>query len=115
MSKTQNNLIPVLGTAIVNSPHWIKRLLDSVDYPVENFICFNNNGRGQITEELDNIIAKPHPFIKNMHMTHMPTNIGCSGAWNLIIKSYMKFSKSMKSSLKIQIVKNIFINRHEST
>ena len=25
----------------------------SIDYPVENFVVFNNNGRGQITHEVD--------------------------------------------------------------
>jgi GT2 family glycosyltransferase len=82
--------IPVIGTAIVNTPYWLERLIDSIDYPVENFVVFNNNGRGQITEELDEIISRPHNFIKNKHVTHMPSNIGCSGAWNLIIKSYMR-------------------------
>lgn len=83
------NTIPVLGTAIVNGPHWLKRLIKSVDYPVDNFVVFNNNGRGQITKELDELAAIPHAFIKKIHITHMPTNIGCSGAWNLIIKSFM--------------------------
>jgi len=81
--------IPVIGTAIVNSPHWIKRLVDSVDYPTDNFVIFNNNGRGQITKELDDIALQEHPFIKNIIVTHMPSNIGCSGSWNLIIKSFM--------------------------
>ena len=48
--------IPVIGTAIVNGVHWLQRLLDSVDYPVENFVIFNNNGKGEITEELDKIV-----------------------------------------------------------
>ena len=68
------NPIPVIGTAIVNSPHWITRLIDSIDYPVDNFVVFNNNGRGQITKELDEIIARPHPFInifiKQSHYRH---------------------------------------------
>jgi len=83
--------IPVIGTAIVNTPHWIKRLIESVDYPTDNFVIFNNNGREQITQELEQIIREnqDHPFIKKIHLTHMPSNIGCSGAWNLIIKSFI--------------------------
>ena len=73
-------MIPVIGTAIVNGPHWIKRLIESVDYPVENFVIFNNNGRGQITQELDEIVKAEHPLIKNLILTHMPANVGCSGA-----------------------------------
>lgn len=82
-------VIPVMGTAIVNTPKWLKRLINSVDYPVDTFVIFDNNGRGELVEELDDLVKQPHPFIKNMKVTHMPTNIGCSGAWNLIIKSYL--------------------------
>ena len=81
--------IPVLGTAIVNNPYWLHRLFMSIDYPVDNFVVFNNNGRGQITEAVDNIRNCSNPFVKNVHVTHMPSNIGCSGAWNLIIKSFI--------------------------
>jgi len=28
-------------------------------------------------------------FVKNVHVCHLPANLGCSGAWNLIIKSFM--------------------------
>ena len=82
--------IPVIGTAIVNNPYWLHRLFMSIDYPVDNFVVFNNNGRDQITDEVENIKGLSNPFVKRVHVTHMPSNIGCSGAWNLIIKSFMK-------------------------
>ena len=81
--------IPVIGVPIVNGVHWLRRLIDSVDYPVENFFIVNNNGRGQINEELDEICNTKHPFIKKFHVSHLPSNLGCGGGWNLIIKSYM--------------------------
>jgi hypothetical protein len=81
--------IPVIGTAVVNGAHWIKKLIDSIDYPTDNFVIFDNNGRGELIEELDNMTKIPHQFIKNMKVCHMPANIGCSGAWNMIIKCYM--------------------------
>ena len=81
--------IPVIGTAIVNGPHWLKRLIDSVDYPVDEFVIFNNNGRGQFDEELDLMAKIEHQFIKKIKVCHLPKNIGCSGAWNMIIKCYM--------------------------
>ena len=74
----------------MNCPHWIWRLFYSIDYPVDNFVVFNNNGRGQITRELDLLAAAPHKFVKKVHVVHMPSNLGCSGAWNLIIKSFLK-------------------------
>jgi len=82
--------IPVIGTAIVNTPYWVYRLLYSIDYPVDTFVVFNTNGRGQISEELDLLTKVPHKHVKNIVVCHLPTNIGCSGAWNMIIKSYMK-------------------------
>ena len=81
--------IPVLGTAIVNTPWWIYRLFYSIDYPVEHFVVFNNNGRGQIDRELDLLKSVPHKYVKNVHVCHLPANVGCSGAWNLIIKTFM--------------------------
>lgn len=82
-------MIPVIGTAIVNGTNWLYRLIDSVDYPVDEFVIINNNGRGEITNELDLLLKRNHQFINQIKVCHIPYNIGCSGAWNLIIKSYM--------------------------
>jgi GT2 family glycosyltransferase len=83
------NSIPVIGTAVVANPYWVHRLIASVDYPVDNFVIFNNNGKGEITEELDSLSKMSHKFIKKITVCHMPSNIGVSGAWNLVIKSYL--------------------------
>lgn len=81
--------IPVIGTAVVTNPFWVTRLLFSVDYPVDNFVIFNNNGRGEITEELDALTKIKHKFVKKVTVCHLPANIGCGGAWNMTIKCYM--------------------------
>ena len=81
--------IPVIGVPVVNSSYWVNRLLMSVDYPVENFVIINNNGRGQIDKELDSLTQIKHKYVKNIKVCHLPANIGCGGAWNLIIKCYM--------------------------
>lgn len=79
--------IPVIGTAIVSNPSWVTRLLMSIDYPVNEFIIINNNGRGEIDEQLNSLTKITHKFVKKITVTHLPANIGCAGAWNLIIKS----------------------------
>jgi hypothetical protein len=91
MNTEENQIkpIPVIGVPVVNNPYWITRLLMSIDYPVDNFVVINNNGRGQIDEELDNLKNITHKFVKNIKVCHLPANIGCGGAWNLIIKCYM--------------------------
>jgi hypothetical protein len=81
--------IPVIGTGIVNAPHWVYRLFYSIDYPVDTFVVFNNNGRDQITKELDMLTQVPHKYVKEVKICHLPHNIGCSGYWNLLIKCYM--------------------------
>ena len=73
----------------MKNPHWVERLYNSVDYPVENFIIFNNNGQGEITEELEKLHSNPNPFVEKLSICHLPTNLGVSCAWNLIIKSYI--------------------------
>jgi hypothetical protein len=83
------NSIPVIGTAVVKDTFWVSRLITSVDYPVDDFFIINNNGRGEITEQLDLLAKIKHKFIKKITVTHMPANIGCAAAWNLVIKCYL--------------------------
>lgn len=83
------NMIPVMGTAIVNTVSWLEKLIASVDYPTKDFVIINNNGRGELTGDIDRICQTSHPYIQNFHPVHLPRNIGCSGAWNLIIKLFM--------------------------
>lgn len=82
-------MIPVIGTAIVNTPSWLEKLINSVNVPTQNFVIINNNGRDEITDDINRICNKVHPYIKKFHTVHLPSNIGCAGAWNLIIKLFM--------------------------
>jgi hypothetical protein len=84
-----NTPIPVIGTAVVNSVFWVKRLIMSVDYPVDTLFIINNNGRNELTEELDQLTKIPHSYIKRIHVTHMPANVGVASAWNLIVKCFL--------------------------
>lgn len=83
------NSIPVIGTTVVNSSYWTARLIYSIDYPVDEFIIINNNGRNQLDAELDDICKAKHKFIKKIRVTHLPANIGVPAAWNLLIKCYL--------------------------
>lgn len=87
--KVFKNQIPVIGVPIVNGIHWLRRLVDSIDYPVKNLLIINNNGRNQIDQELNQIRDIGHPLVENIHICHMPSNLGVSMSWNLIIKSYI--------------------------
>jgi len=81
--------IPVIGTAVVTSAFFVSRLIYTVDFPVDEFVIFNNNGREELEEELNALTKIKHKFIKKIKVCHLPANIGCPGAWNMIIKCYM--------------------------
>ena len=67
----------------------MQRLVDSIDYPVRELCVINNNGRGELDEDLEKLSKTPHKFIENIKVCNLPANIGCSGAWNLIIKTHI--------------------------
>jgi GT2 family glycosyltransferase len=83
-------MIPVIGTAVMKNPHWVERLYNSIDHPVDNFVIFNNNGKGEITQSLEDLHKIEHKFVNKLTICHLPSNLGVSAAWNLIIKSYVK-------------------------
>ena len=57
-----------------------QRLLDSIDYPVENLVIVDNSGKKQFE-------PKVNDFVKNIWLLQVPHGLGANGAWNLIIKS----------------------------
>ena len=80
--------IPVFGTLVCTTTKWLIKQLESIDYPIENFIIINNNSK-VLAKELDTIVKKQYKFIKNLKVYHMPYNLGCAEGWNMIIKSFM--------------------------
>jgi SAM-dependent methyltransferase len=89
LKKKNIESIPVIGVPIVNGFHWLQRLVDSIDYPVKELCVINNNGRGELDDDLEKLSKTPHKFIEKIKVCNLPANIGCSGAWNLIIKTHM--------------------------
>jgi hypothetical protein len=79
--------IPVLGVPIINGVHWLKKLIYSIDYPIDNLVIINNNNTSEFKKEIDKLVEFGNPLVKNIKVSHLPGNIGCAGAWNLIIKS----------------------------
>lgn len=88
-TQTELTPIPIMGIPIVNGLHWLKRLIESIDYPIDEVCIINNNGRGELDYELFRLTQVKHDFIGKITICTLPSNIGCSGAWNLIIKSYI--------------------------
>ena len=86
--KDYSSEIPVLGVLVCATTKWLKKQLDSIDYPIENYIIINNNTE-LLKDDIDSIVSIKHPFIKNLKVYHMPYNMGCADGWNTIIKSFM--------------------------
>lgn len=82
-------MIPVIGIPIVNGVHWLDRLIKSVDFPVQELFIVNNSGNDEISNQIQEVASQSNPNINRIRVCHLPANIGCAGAWNLIIKSYI--------------------------
>ncbi len=82
-------MIPVLGTVILNGAHWLKKQIDSVDFPVENYFIIDNGNACTNDRVIQSLISRPHKYIKNFTLATMPYNMGCAGGWNMVIKTYM--------------------------
>ena len=73
-------VIPVIGFATVSRFDLARRLIDSIDYPVEHLVIVDNSGTRQP-------FTHSGEFIKNTWIINLPHGLGANGAWNLIIKS----------------------------
>jgi len=65
-------MIPALATAYVNRPDLLNRMLSSVDAPCEHLLVVNNSG-------------KPLPQTRPIEELSLGVNLGCAGAWNMIL------------------------------
>ena len=87
-TNVKKKALAVVGVLVCTTTKWIKKQLESIDYPIINYIIINNNA-DCLADELDTIVSKKHPFIENMKVYHMPYNLGCADGWNTIIKSFL--------------------------
>ncbi len=85
----KNKKIPVISTAVVDETTLVERLINSVDYPTENFFIVNNSGNDFVYEKLKRIASKKHDYIDKITVCNLPSNIGWVGCLNLTIKSFL--------------------------
>jgi GT2 family glycosyltransferase len=73
-------MIPVLIVPVLNRYDLLKRMLDSIDYPVEKLIIIDN-------ADPSHFEYKPNKdLIKNFYHLKFPSNLGVPASWNLGIK-----------------------------
>lgn len=73
-------MIPVVGFATITRFDLAERLINSINYPVENLVVINNSG----TQDWQP--TKPD-IVERLWHIEVPFGLGLVGAWNLVIKS----------------------------
>jgi glycosyltransferase involved in cell wall biosynthesis len=70
--------IPVIIIPILNRYDLLEKMLESINYPVDNILIIDNGGE--------------YKTDKDVRVLSMPGNLGMSASWNLGIKLYPKSS-----------------------
>jgi len=72
-------MIPVLIIPVLNRYDLLEKLLDSINYPIENIFIVDNGGEYSLPPKYNKL---------NIKVMNMPCNIGVAASWNLGIKCY---------------------------
>lgn len=68
--------IPVLAVPVLNRYDLLEKMLDGINYPIDNILIIDNGGSLKLDEKY------------NVKVLNMPANFGMSASWNLAIKCY---------------------------
>jgi hypothetical protein len=70
--------IKLLSVPVLNRYDLLEKMIESIDYPIDEILILNNGKEKYI------------PKNKNFNFTilDLPSNLGCSGSWNLTVKLY---------------------------
>ena len=71
-------MIPVVAVPVLNRYDLLERCIESIDHPVKHLIVIDNGNQKPVLT---------NPFIQNIHVLSMPTNLGVGPSWNLAIKA----------------------------
>lgn len=81
-------MIPCLGVLVLNRGDLLRRLIDSIDFPVQK-LCIVQNGNddtvSQVMQEIENGL---NPLIQAVYLNKPFRNMGVAPSWNTIIKSF---------------------------
>lgn len=73
-------MLPNLIVPVLNRYDLLRRMIQSIDYPVQHLLIIDNGG------EFHDIIHTE--FVENIQILNLPSNLGVAGSWNLGIKLY---------------------------
>jgi GT2 family glycosyltransferase len=75
--------IPVLIYPVLNRFDLLKKSLKAIDHPIDEILIINNSKNDSNTKNLQKKFSH-----LNLKILNLPSNLGCSGSWNLGIKLY---------------------------
>lgn len=73
-------MIPNLIVPVLNRYDLLRRMIQSIDYPIEHLLIIDNGG------EFHDVLHTE--FIDNIHVLNLPSNLGVAGSWNLGVKLF---------------------------
>jgi len=74
-------LIANLIVPVLNRYDLLRRMLESIDYPIRDLLIIDNNPHSSGQEQ------KPEP-VGRMRWLHLPSNLGVAGSWNFGVKLF---------------------------
>jgi hypothetical protein len=74
-------MIPVMIVPTLNQHDLCRRMIASIDVPVDNLLIINNDATQDFWCDKNRMVSK-------IRVLNMPSNLGVSSSWNLGIKSY---------------------------
>ena len=74
-------MIPCMIVPILKGPDILRRMLDTIDYPVKKLIIIDNG------DALRESAGWPVEHVQSTKVIKMPANLGVAGSWNLGIKA----------------------------
>ena len=74
-------MIPCMIVPILKGPDILRRMLDTIDYPIRKLIIIDNGDALRHTD------GWPVEHVQSTKVIKMPANLGVAGSWNLGIKA----------------------------
>lgn len=71
-------MLPNLIVPVLNRYDLLRRMFQSIDYPIRDLIIIDNGGKFYDVLHSE--------FVKNIHVLNLPSNLGVAASWNLGIK-----------------------------
>jgi hypothetical protein len=97
--------IPLIGTQSLNSISNLKRLIESIDYPVETLSIILNNENFDVLLELKEYCDnRKNEMIDKIDISFHPSNLGCPPSWNYHFKQYPYAEYYIKFDDDIELV-----------